>query len=385
MNNGKITIAWVSSRYAGKGPPMVDALLGLDSEKFRKISIYLKKDSDEPNFLEKSGIKTFYLSGKKYFRIFNFCAVRKLAKILRDEKVDIIHSQRHQATVYATLAAKLAKTPVIFGHVHGLNRSAKPRRKFINALISKKISRLLTAGGVVRQDVIKQFPGIREEQVISIDNSIDVSHFCDVELTKAAARENAGLCEDELVFGTVGRFAPTKGYTYLVDAFAAVKKRLPAAQLVFVGDGRCENEIKEQVKKCGIEGSVHFLGRRNDVPELLRAMDIFVFPSIAEGMPYAVLEAMAAGVPIIASAVGAIPDVLDKGRLGRLVEVRSVEGLAEAMVEIAEMGEVELSRMVKEAKDKAKSRYNHDKAIKTLQNLYESVYNSTCQKQAVAN
>ncbi len=368
----KTVIAILISRYEGKPPNLPPLLPGLDRRKYRPICIYLKATPPGPNFFHKKNCKAFYISKQKFFRVFNFAAIWKLSRILKKEKVTILHCHRHQATVYGTIAAAFAGTPVVFAHVHGLNRSISLRRKFINFLISKKISRIITAGKTVRQEVIRQFPGIGPEKVVALDNSIDYTRFAEPGISKVHARKRLELPLDGFIFGTVGRFAPTKGYTYLIDAFAKVKRHVPNAHLIFVGRGRQENEIRAQAQQAGIYDSVTFLGRRDDIPQVLRAFDVFVFPSIAEGMPYAVLEAMAAGLAVIASAVGGIPDVLDNGELGIVIPPKDKNALAEAMIELVKMPEKKRQKLIDNAKQKVYSCYSHRVIIKNLENIYET-------------
>ena len=147
-----------------------------------------------------------------------------------------------------------------------------------------------------------------------------------------------GVSPDPFVFGTVGRLAPTKGLPYLIEAFSRAKEEIPSAQLVLLGNGNGPSraELEQQASKTSCRDSIHFLGHRDDIEQLYRAMDIFVLSSIAEGMPRAILEAMAAGVPCIATEVGGIPEILPNRDVGRLVPARDPQALAWAMIDFAQ-------------------------------------------------
>ena len=365
----KITVARLWSRYNGGIPTRAPIVLGIDREKFRTICIYLKKRSDAENYFQQQGLNCYYISRQKFFRIFNIAAIWRLVKIFKQEKVDILHCHRHQATTYGTIAAKLAGVRVVFAHVHGLNRSKAPRRKFINSLVLKKVTRIFTVGEAVKKDVLAMNPSLKAEVIISIGNSIDTSRFVNLNVSMEQVRKKIGVKSDSLVFGTVGRLMPTKGYLYLVEAFANVKKQIPHTELVFVGDGRCEDELKEQVKKCGVEGSVHFLGQRKDVPKILRAFDIFVMSSIAEGIPRALLEAMASGVACIGTNAGGIPEIIRHNESGFLVDSQNHQALAEAIIDLVK-NEDKRNKFIKNGKSSIQD-FHIDNTVNKTIFLYE--------------
>jgi glycosyltransferase involved in cell wall biosynthesis len=372
----KIKIARLWSRYDGNVPSRTPIILGLDNQKFETVCIYLKKSSEKSNFFEEKGFKAFYISRKEFFRIFNVFAIWKLARILKDENVNILHCHRHQATVYGTFAAMIAGTPIVLGHVHGLNRSRPLRRKLINAFILRRITRLMAVGESVKQDILNQNRFLSREKVISLGNSIDVDQFSDSAITKEQAKKMLGLPADSFVYGTAGRMVPTKGYSYLIQAFIKVKQKISNAHLVFAGDGRLRSELEEVAEKEGLAPFIHFLGRRSDMPDVLRAMDVFVLSSIAEGIPRAMLEAMAAGIPCIGTDVGGIGEILDNGRLGSFVKPYNTVELAEAMVNVTRKT-VNRVEVLGAARRKIIQSYSHDVLRKRLEKIYETLYKST--------
>ena len=373
MKNNKIVIARLWSRYTGSIPSRTPIILGIDPEKYKTICIYLKKSSESANFFEDKGFKVFYISNNKFFRIFNFAAIWKLAKILRDEKVDILHCHRHQSTVYGTIAAMIAGCQVVLGHVHGLNRSKAPRRRFINSLILRRIDRILAVGESVKEDILKRNPFVNPQKIVSLGNSIDYRRFMDIEISKPEAKKRIGLDPDSIVFGTIGRFAPTKGHSYLIDAFAKVKSQVSKVQLVFVGDGRLMDDIQLKVQQAGLDNCVYFVGRRDDVPQILRAMDVFVLPSIAEGLPRVLLEAMAAGVLCIGTNVGGVPDILNGGEFGFLALSQDSDALVKCMLESISLSEQQRNEIIEKSQQRIIDEYSHDVVRKKLENIYKEV------------
>lgn len=376
MKDNKIVIARLWPRYKGGVTSRAGVIMGLDSNRFRTIFIYLMKSSNEPNFFEQKGCTTYYLSKKKFLRVLNPGIIYKLVKILKDEKVDIVHCHQHQATTYGNIAAIIAKKPVVIAHVHGLNRSKNPRRKFANQVTLRWVNKILTVGEAVRGDVIKANPGVRPEKIVSIGNSIDCNRFAKAQITKAGAKEKIGLEPNSFVFGTVGRLAPTKGYSYLITAFARAKRQIPSAHLVLVGDGRLRSNLEKVASETAAADSIHFLGRRDDISQLLKAMDVFVISSIAEGLPRTLLEAMAGGVLCIGTNVGGVSEILADGEFGCLVLPKNESTLAEAMIKLARTPEKEQQKLIDNARKRVYTCYDHRVLIKKIENIYETEYSA---------
>ncbi|MFH1615455.1 MAG: glycosyltransferase [Planctomycetota bacterium] len=376
MQNGRIVIARIWSRYTGGIPSRAPVIMGLDKNRFKTICIYLMKNSDEPNFFEQEGLQTYYLSGKKFLRIINLPIILKLIGILKDRNVDIIHAHRHQSITYGSIAAFLAGKVKVIAHVHGLNRSANFRRRLVNRIWLKRAAKILTVGQAVKDDVLRYNPAVDSGRVINIGNSIDPAPFTDLSMTHQQAKQRLGLASDSVVFGMVGRLAPTKGLPFLIDAFQTVSKHLPASHLILVGDGRERHQLYAQAQNTHCAGAIHFLGKRQDIPQLLRAMDVFVLPSIAEGIPRAMLEAMASGIPCIGTNVGGIPEVLDQGHFGRLVPPKDCVALADAMIQLAQMPAEQRDNLINTARQLIIRKYAHQRLIDILENLYEAEYNA---------
>ena len=365
-----ITVAWLWPRYEGYVSSRASVIIGFDRKLFKTVIVYLMKNSDKANLFEDNGYETFYMSARRYFRIFNFPVIWKLRGTLKQQNVDILQTHGHLATVYGVIAGKLAGVPVVFSHVPGLNRSKRPRRKFINRFIFRWVGKILTTGQAVKDDVLANNSGVMGDQVISLGNSIDCSRFDNIEIDKRQAKDSLGLSAESFVFGSIGRFTATKGYSSLIEAFAAVKARLSGAHLVLVGRGRLLDDMKAKAREAGLDDSVHFLGQRDDIPSLLRAMDVFVLASVAEGMPRALLEAMAAGVGCVATRVGGVPEIFEEGRYGFLAEPDDPESLAERMLEVANMDEESRSEFAEKAGNHVRAQYSDEVMTGRLVNIY---------------
>ncbi len=374
MQKNKIKIALLWSKYSGGVTSVNDLVLRLDERRFNVTFIYLSGYGIDKNLIEDAGYKVLYLCNKKRSRIFSFSVLFKLIKILKEYKIDIIHCHAHKPTVYGTIAATFAHTPVIVSHIHGLGRTRNLKRKVMNFLLFRKIDRIIPVAETVKQDVIKSNWFVPQDKIFVLENSVDYERFTNVSISKEDAKRILGIAPNAFVFGTVGRLAPTKGLTYLIEAFSIVKKQLPAAHLVVLGDGPGKAKLEKKAENMSCSDSVHFLGFKDNIENLLQGLDVFVISSIAEGMPRALLEAMAAGIPCICTKVGGLPEVICSEEFGCIVEPKDSETLAEAMIRMANLPEKKLAEIRKKAQDRVREIYSHQVVRNKLQKLYEDAF-----------
>jgi glycosyltransferase involved in cell wall biosynthesis len=369
-----ITVALFWPKYHGNVSSLNDLALGLDRERFKVIFIYLTEHGVDERYLKETGCEFFCLSEKKRINSFRFSVMFNLVRILKEHHVDILHCHRHKATTYAVMAARIAGTPVLLAHVHGLGRSRNLKRRLINCILFRNVNRLVPVANSVKEDVLRNNWFVTDEKLFVLENSVDYGRFADVSISKKDAKQMLGMPADSLVFGTIGRLVPTKGLSYLIAAFSKVKKQMPSVHLVLVGDGPCRAELQMQAADALCGDSVHFLGHRANVEQLLKGMDVFILASVAEGMPRVLLEAMAAGVPCVATQVGGIPEVINGEAVGFLVPPGDPEALAEMMLRVAKMPGEELAEVIEKARGRIRRFYSHDVVKKKLEALYESEF-----------
>jgi glycosyltransferase involved in cell wall biosynthesis len=369
-----ITIARVFPKYKGTSESRAEVIDELDKSLFRTIIIYIAKKSDKPNQFEENGRFVYYLTKKSNVRFFNILIIWRLVKILKKEKVRILHCHKHKSTVYGALAAKATGVPVVISHIHGINRTRNLVRKFTNFFIFRLIDKILTVGEGTLEDVKKSNFKFPSEKIVSIGNSINYKAFANTEVTKEGIREKLGIVKDKFVFGTVSRLTPVKGHNFLIEAFYRIRDKLQNSQLVIVGEGRAKADLEKQVERLGLQESVHFLGYRTDIAEVLKSFDIFVLPSIGEeGLPKAMLEAMAAGVPVIGTNISGIPEILADGKYGRLVRPGSSTALSEAMSEMMQLPEEIKKDIIASAKQRVKNHYSHSVICERIESIYEKL------------
>lgn len=183
----------------------------------------------------------------------------------------------------------------------------------------------------IRRFLVKRV-GVNERLITTIYNGIEPREYRSDHRAREVIRRELGLTEGRPVLGTVGNLYPVKGHVYLVRAMAAVAAKRPDAVCLILGRGQLLEQLRHTATELGIDHHVMFLGFREDVPALLRAMDIFVLPSLSEGLSLALLEAMAAGKAVVATNVGGNPEVVLDRQTGLLVPSEDAPALADAIL-----------------------------------------------------
>jgi glycosyltransferase involved in cell wall biosynthesis len=359
-------------------PLFVNLVTGLSKQTFSQVICYLSGADDKHNLLQKSGYAVINLGiPKRKLKRFRPSVVFQLVRIIREQHIDIIHCQRHKPTVYGVLAAWITGKDVkIVTTVHGQNRTRNLGRRLLNWVLFKRISRVTGVSMAVRDDILKTNWISSPDMVVAVYNGIDPERFSDSTLTRREARNRLGLADkDDFVFGTVGRLTKVKGQNVLIKAYARVYEKYPNSWLLLVGEGPLETELRELAAELGIQQHVLFLGYRQDIPEVLRTYDAFVLPSISEGLCLALLEAMASGVPVIASRVGGIPEILNSPDLGMMVSPSSVEELASAMERFCGMDKVKRDKVGKALRERVLGEFTKEKMVSKMAKEYIDVMN----------
>ncbi|MHB1287245.1 MAG: glycosyltransferase [Leptospirales bacterium] len=307
----------------------------------RKIGIAphictLEEGGDYYTEILHSGVPTFSLSLP---RINSPRAIGKLVTLvrwIRHQRIQVIHTFQTNPNVFGTLAGRLAGIKVITSRRDLGNfgmRGSKSLTIFEEKVINPLAHRIMANSKAVFDATHRQ-EGISTEKMVLIRNGIDAGRFRPDPDRKW--RTSLGIPENALVFGTVSGLRKIKAVDLLLQAFRSVRERVPEAFLIVAGDGPEASDLHTMAQRLKIMDSLKFLGRRLDVETILPAFDVFVMSSLSEGFPNAVLEAMACGVPVIATSVGGIRELVIPEETGRLVPPNNIKELVEAMVRIAE-------------------------------------------------
>ncbi len=288
----------------------------------------------QPEF-EKLGIPVFIIEKKHKFDI---SQVFRLYKIIKSENIDIIQTTLFYADVIGALAAKLAGVDAVVSwdtvsHPPDSIEN-KLRHKLSYQFCMRFVKKIVAVSGAVKKFLM-------EERSIAPDK-IDIIHYgIDLNLFNSPngfihikKKEELGVSKGKKIIGTVARLEAQKGHKYLIDAAPQIIKEVPDVMFVFAGDGTYRSELEKQVQGLGLSEYFRFLGFREDVKELLYTFDIFVLPSLFEGLPNVILEAMASSRPVVATAVDGTPEVIENEKSGLLVTPKSSDALSKAIVSL---------------------------------------------------
>jgi glycosyltransferase involved in cell wall biosynthesis len=267
-------------------------------------------------------------------------ALGRMARFIEHGRYDVVHTHCSKAGILGRIAARMARVPVIVHTYHGLPWNptySGPFNRFVTWIeraCTRADAALVVVAEADRVEVLTRDVG-RPDQFTLIRSGIEIEAYRDVATSRGDARARVPVPEDGFVVGSVGRLSLQKAPLDLVSAFARLARSRPDAHLVMVGDGPLRAEVEAAVASAGIADRVHLVGLRRDVPELLRAFDVFALASRYEGLPRVFPQAMAAGLPIVATHVDGAADVVVPGENGFLVEVGDLDGFARRLGDLA--------------------------------------------------
>jgi len=254
-----------------------------------------------------------------------------IRRYLRGVQPDIVHTFLLTASLYGRLAAILERVPIVIGTEVNIYEHKRLRHALAERLLMAGTDRIVASADAVRDFYIRQVHA-DPARVDVIYNAVDFS-MATPTVDRAAVRAAAGIPADAPVAGVIARLTKQKGHRFLFDALAS-NASLRDVHLMIVGDGDLRDELIAHAASLGVGSRVHFAGARRDLGNVLGAVDVFVMPSLWEGLPLSLVLAMGAGVPVVATAVAGIPEVVEDGRTGLLVRPGDAAELGSALARI---------------------------------------------------
>jgi glycosyltransferase involved in cell wall biosynthesis len=229
--------------------------------------------------------------------------------------------------------------------------------------------RIVAVSDAVVEELVRA-EGARREGIVVIGNGVDAELFRPGD--RAEARRRLGLDPDALTVGAVGRLAVEKGYHHLLDALARVRRAGQPLELALIGGGGEGERLADQARELEVAGAVHFLGVRQELQELYPAFDLFALPSLEEGSPMALLEAMACALPSVATRVGGVPEAVEDGRSGLLVPAADPEALATALTRLATDPDLR-HRLGRAARRRVEESLSLERVVRSYEELWEGL------------
>ena len=368
----KVMLVAIGLGVGGTETHIVELASRLDRSRFTVTVCALKSGGTMAQELEKRGVRVLSLdgTGKLDARV-----IMRLFKLLRAEQPDVVQAFLFWANVAARACGRILRAFPVISSYHDEIVSEGWLVRLVDRLTLTWTDCIVCCSGAVGRSVVSRIGG-KIEHFTFIPFGVDIDQF---EPAAAATRRELGLRDGQKVIGTVCRLVePKKGLRILLQAMAVLAKRYgqPPCQLLIVGDGPSRHELELLREQLGLSSWVVFAGSRRDIPRVLHAVDAFVLPSLYEGFGIAILEAMAAGKPVIATAVGGIPEFVLSGETGLLVEPGNVEALADAIDRLLSHPQ-QARTMGAKGRIRAGERYH----ISTVVRQHEQVY-TACLTQA---
>jgi glycosyltransferase involved in cell wall biosynthesis len=371
-----VHVLQISKASGGVGMYTRRLVCALDKSIYRFTVACLGEGSEEmADDLNKiKGVKAVSIPMKDSLEPFSDLSICfKLFRLIRSDKFDLMHAHTSKPGFFARLAAIGTNIPVIYRPASFAFHENAPRSQaLVYAFLERMAARYLTdrimlvADG--ERELARQYSVGADDQFVTIHTGIDLSPF-EIGVNRAEVRSRFNIPPDVQLVGTVARLSEQKAPSDFINAAALVHSRFPQAHFLWVGDGPLEAESMSLVQSNGLQGVFHFAGLRKNIPEILLSLDFFMLSSHWEGFSIAVLEAMAAGLPVIATRVTGASEAIVDGETGILADIGDIQGLADAVCALLEDGKLAQS-MRSASRKRAEVVFPFVKMLGSIEKLY---------------
>lgn len=333
-------------------------------------------ESDMRYLADEKGIPVTVIPslGREISPIRDIATIVRLWRLIRRERPDVVHTHTAKAGFVGRVAAWLAGVPVIVhtyhGHVFAGYFGPTKTRVFLwlERLCARLSSKIITLSVGLKRELSEVYHIAPPDQIAVIELGFELDGLAQVGRHVGAFRARYNIPADAPLVGIVGRLVPIKNHTLFLRAAQCIHNRLPAAYFAVVGDGECHAELEALAQSLGIQDRVRFVGWQTDLVPVYSALDALVLCSNNEGLPVSLIEALAAGVPVAATAVGGVIDLLDNGRFGAMVPPNNVEALTQAV--IGALTDPQAKQLAIEARAAVLSRYAIHVSVERTEQLY---------------
>jgi glycosyltransferase involved in cell wall biosynthesis len=365
-----LRIAYViwSLGLGGAEQVVIRLAAALDRRRFQPLVCCLNEDGLFAEEARASGTEVFALHKRGRF---DAGVLRPLVRLFLDHRIDIVHTHLWGANVWGRVGALVSRASAIVATEHNTDTWKRPYHFAIDRALARRTTRLVGVSRTVAEFYEARGVGRGRWQVIH--NGVAGAP---TSATRRIARAALGIAEDVPVVGFVGRFVPAKGPLVFLEAVARASRDVPGLQAVMIGDGPLRDEIKRTRSRLGLDPRVLVAGLRRDVTELLPALDALLFCSEREGLSMAMLEGMAAGVPVLATPVGGTTEIVDPGRTGLLVPSGRADEIAAALVGLLRSPEL-AARLRQGAQEEVQARFSLRRMVEDHEALYTTCASET--------
>ena len=297
---------------------------------------------------------------------FDTRTIPSIRSFINSEQPSILHSHGYKSNFYALAANRGKILWVVTNHLWKRTTFTLKVYAYLDSLLIRRADKVIAVSDEIADEM--KTKGISASKILVIDNGIDLQKFTN-QTRNNELRKSFGFNGNHKIIGTVASLTEEKGHIYLIEAALQVIYKYPECRFLIVGDGGQRKFLEGKTADLGLTDKVIFTGSRKDVPEILSMLDAFLLPSLKEGLPMALLEAMAAKVPVIASSVGAIPDVIKDGMNGMLIPPKNSDAIAKVIAIMLSNGD-STKEMAQKAFEKVRDHYSS----KQMADKYLAVY-----------
>ncbi len=376
----KIKVLHIHTRgiVGGSGANTLLSMLGLPRERFHSVLACGAEVPLREEAIKRSLDVVVLPHLKNRINIFDdFLAFFEIINLINKEKFTIVHTHNSKAGILGRFAARLCRVPIIIHTLHGCVFKYPTfswiQRKFflfLEKLAAKFSDKLIAISQPVREEYIKANVAAADK-FITIYSGIEINKFR-LNIDAATKKRELGIPQNNLVVGIVGRLIEGKGHEFVLRAIPLVLRETQDITFIFVGDGPYRNILENLAIRLAIKEKVIFTGTRDDVSEILQVFDIFCLASLYEGMGRVILEAEAAGKPVVATKVGGIPDIVSENKTALLVNPKDHVALAQAIIKLIQ--DVNLRKaMGQAAKELVSYKFSSEKMVSDIIKAYDEL------------
>lgn len=364
-----ISVLYFSNTLARGGAEehILTLLRGLDRHRFRPALVCAPEVAEK---IRRDVPRDVPLTALRLRKPYEIGAASALLSIMRARRPDIVHSHLFHSSLFASPIAALARVPLVVEtpHLRESWRRGLKARYVVDRIAGRFVDQYIAVSDANRRYLVEE-KGLARHKVVVIHNGCDLRRFNPHHRAPAGMRESLGFGASDPVLVVVGRLEPQKGHRVLFDALPAVRAQFPRVRLVCVGEGALRQELEQQVAASGLGDAVRFVGQQANVADWLALADVTVLPSFFEGLPLAAIESLAAGRPMVASAVDGTPEVVIDGATGLTVPPGDADGLARALGRL--LGDRRLrEKLALAGRAWVLERFNEDRQIQRTEALY---------------
>ncbi len=359
----------IYSLYRGGAERVIETqLLGCDRRRYEHLVCAITSGGDLIDKMANAGARVFLL-GKR--RSGDITAVTKLANLIRLEKINLLHLHNSPGMFWGTLGQIMSggRIPIVRTEHNPYNPKALPRvYRFLYPRFTKRTSKVICVSERVRQSLVDSFPEFAEKH-IEIPNGVRIEDFEKLP-PRHECRAQFHLAPGTKLIGTVGRLSAVKNHKLLIEALFRVRQTVPDVNLAIIGEGELRDSLGAYAGDLGVSEYVSLVKETKTIDHFYGALDVFCLSSDSEGMPLTLLEALAAGVPVVSTDVGGIPEVIESGKNGYLVPKGSAESLAMRIAELL-LDPAKATAFALNGRETVRTRFPADKMVKATEQVYE--------------